>query len=546
MTQQCLQYYYPPPPCNDEEPCPPISQEALDNFIKCNSKIFVDFNNPLIFNNKNFLDFIKKYYASTYAFPNLELSPFEFSENYINKSTDEICNLTSYKLNPQQKFSAQFINPLTNFHSELIFHGLGSGKTCTSIVIGEAFKKDNIPRNQRITIVVPAPLKQQYFDEIVGKIKNGDVSSCPSQCIINKGGIPFRDFYTTVDDEGIIEGMRTDYNRLIEQKKETLKLLETVEGGEKKKILSTYDKIENELSNLKLRLIEFEEKIKGNVAKVFEITTHTKFISSLFKTDKQNKTFIKSDYLKADNALFHENGVLIIDEIQRLISEGGTFYTKLYNMIKYYAHPKLRVILLSATPIYDNPYELALTMNILRPRIPLPTKKEDFYKMFIGEKDEKGKCVISDTAFLKDNSCVINHNYIAFLCSGYVSYFKGGNPNAYPYKRIITMFHDMAPNNQKKAYVSALNSDIKKDSKFKNKDDLLSDPIYGSYQGDGSEDKVSGIYVTTQQISNISLLKSGEFLSTQGKTDSSLASFKNLLFQQKNIGEISRRNNNIY
>ena len=47
-------------------------------------------------------------------------------------------------------------------------------------------------------------------------------------------------------------------------------------------------------------------------------------------------------------------------------------------------NPKARIVLLSATPIYDNPYELALTMNLLRPRMPFPLTREQFYSFFLG------------------------------------------------------------------------------------------------------------------------------------------------------------------
>ena len=69
------------------------------------------------------------------------------------------------------------INPQTNIRGMLIYHGLGSGKTGTSIVVGEAFKKyyANQSNNKdlsktpgsgrssgKIVVVVPAQTKEQY------------------------------------------------------------------------------------------------------------------------------------------------------------------------------------------------------------------------------------------------------------------------------------------------------------------------------------------------------------------------------------------------
>ena len=61
-------------------------------------------------------------------------------------------------LAPQQKFMGQLMGPATNFNNILVFHGLGSGKSCTSIVIGEALKNAT---NQRLLYTVPAPLIEQ-------------------------------------------------------------------------------------------------------------------------------------------------------------------------------------------------------------------------------------------------------------------------------------------------------------------------------------------------------------------------------------------------
>ena len=76
-------------------------------------------------------------------------------------------------------------------------------------------------------------------------------------------------------------------------------------------------------------------------------------------------------------------------------------------------NPKCRIVALSATPIYDNPYELALTMNLLRPRVPFPLSKDEFYSFFLGEyNDDDDDCmrVRKGPNYIKDTSCVINKN----------------------------------------------------------------------------------------------------------------------------------------
>ena len=73
------------------------------------------------------------------------------------------------------------------------------------------------------------------------------------------------------------------------------------------------------------------------------------------------------EYITEDSISFR-NKVLIIDEIQNLISEKGVYYKILHHAIKE-APSSLRIVLLSATPMFDKPIEIALTMNLLNYRL---------------------------------------------------------------------------------------------------------------------------------------------------------------------------------
>ena len=91
------------------------------------------------------------------------------------------------------------------------------------------------------------------------------------------------------------------------------------------------------------------------------------------------------------------NGLLIIDEIQNLISETGSWYKNLIRGIKYYCHPTTKILLLTATPIYDKIFEIGLTLNLLNPRIRFPETRNEFDKLFVAtsanelEDEEKRK-----------------------------------------------------------------------------------------------------------------------------------------------------------
>jgi len=487
MSNTCLQYYYP-------------NEELSTKYnIKCSKKFFNNLDNLDYFNNEDFLKFIKENYSDSKFDGD---SPYSFSNNYIKQSNEEICDPKEFSLKPQQKFMGQIINPDTNIKSSLIFHGLGSGKTCTSLVIGEAFKKTS---PKKLLYVVPAPLVDQYYEEIIGELRNGEIWSCTSQCVINGK----RDFYTNVNDKLILQFLELDYNNkrkeLNKSSDKITKLLLNKEDSSNEHLSNEkklFSKIQNELNIANAKFTQFKVKILSEVSKVFEIIGHDKFINRLFNITKDGK-WTKMEYLTNKNSpLLNNNCLLVIDEIQRLVSEKGVLYKKLFTAVYQYFHPDLRIVLLSATPIYDNPYELALTMNLLKPRIVFPLNKDKFYSFFLGEIDANGKCNrVKGQNWITLNSCLINKELLSYMCSGYVSYFKGGNPNAYPYKRIITLEHIMSKQ-QKEMYINALKSDLLKDTDVYSKV-LSKDEFILSDNTDVKDDKISGIYVTTQQFSNI-------------------------------------------
>lgn len=505
----CLQYYYDNP------------EDAEKYKLSCDYKDFPEFNDPGVYTHSKLLNFIRANYSSE-AFP--EDSPFEFKENYIDLSNDDICKATDMSLGPQQKFMGQLMGPNTDFNNTLIFHGLGSGKSCTSIVIAEALKNAT---NERVIFAVPAPLVDQYYEEISGEIRNGKFFSCPSFCLVKNGGKTERDFYISQQNNAMLlakmRSLRREEDKLME-------IEETEEIYNEKKFREQQNKVNIE----RRKYNDYQKKLRDTIRRTFDIVSHQTFVQSVYRTDKKTGNMSRGERLKEESALFKKNGLLIIDEIQRLVSADGTFYKKLYNCVKYYFHPKLKLAIMSATPVYDNPYELALTINLLRPRIPFPLNATDFYRNFIGFRYENGCAQSKDPGFLSENSCIINKDLMSYICSGYVSYFKGGNPNAYPYKRIITMEHAFSQRH-KQEYIEALKSDVSKDKNFENGQDQTNayeNLLLGNMASD-LEEIVSGMYVTTQQYCNIALPKHGtEINKTSEDKKKSLSLFKDIIKSQ--------------
>ena len=382
-------------------------------------------------NDYNINDYFNYKNVEYYEQINREFTRYSFPEDYDKLTYSEICEQTKYSLKPQQKFAGKIFNTHVPNNGILIYHGLGSGKTQTSIVIGEAFKFRNVKEqpipgraDAHVLIVVPASLTEQYYLEIIGNIDNDEIKSASGQIVINGD----RQYYL---NRKIRKSLNTLYNN-VERLEKNLSNLSNESPD--------YYKIESDIVNLKKQIFNLKEEENRVVSRVYEIISHEKFLNRLY--NNTTSLFEQGEYL---NKLKVSNGLLIIDEAHRLVSATGTSYRKLLFGLKYHAHPNFRTVLLTGSPIYDKPYEIGLLLNLLRPRIPFPDGEDRFNEVFLTENME-----------------MKNDKLFRQMCSGYVSYFKGGNPEAYPYKKTIIMNHSMNPY-QYSAYKKMLLLEIEKE-----------------------------------------------------------------------------------
>jgi superfamily II DNA or RNA helicase len=260
-------------------------------------------------------------------------------KNESNKTIEDICKPKQYKLQLPQKFLAEFMSPKTPYNGILIYHRIGSGKTCTAIRIAEKWKTI-----KKILVVLPASLKGNFRTEL------------RSMC---------------ADDNYLKENERHLLNKL------------------------------NPTSNEYKNIIE---KSDARIDQYYKIYSYNKFIEL-----SKNKT------------INLKNSLLIIDEVQNMVSEDGSFYETLYDMIKKSPND-LRIVLLSATPMFDKPSEIALTLNLLKLKEDIPVGKE-FDKTFLSIKQmEDGNFKLRPK----------NMDLFKKLVRGKISYFRGAPKIAFP------------------------------------------------------------------------------------------------------------------
>lgn len=447
-----------------------ITTKCFDGKIYSNK---FDINNYKKYNNVGYYSWINENFKQ-FAFPDEDYNSEEYSPELAFAKN---CENVVYSLKQQQKFAGRVFNTHVDNRGMLVYHGLGSGKTQTSIVIGEAFKFRKTDKSiiegrseSRVFIVVPAALQEQYYAEIIGKYESGKIDGTMSSASGEIWISGDRQYYTS---KTVRLGIYTRYINIIKLKEE---ISTETDSGKK---IDLQKKLDNLIVEIKLR----EDKEKVEIRNVYEIISHETFLNRLFKIE--DGKYIPQDYLQTTDingdptphGIFKKNSLLIIDEIQNLISATGTNYRRLIYALNYYAHPKFRTVLLTGTPIYDKPYEFGLLMNLLRPRVVFPDGRDAF-----------------NAVFLQDNKFT-NQESFKRMCSGYISYFKGGNPIAYPYKKTIIMYHSMEEY-QYSQYKEALIKEVNKDKQIILKDE--------EFFINKKEDRVSsGIFNNSNQICNI-------------------------------------------
>lgn len=162
------------------------------------------------------------------------------------------------------------------------------------------------------------------------------------------------------------------------------------------------------LQTLDIKSQEYNDIIESSnnkIDKVYNIYSYNKFIK-----------------LISQNRLNLNNSLVVIDEVHNLISNTGSSYDILYE--KIHNSNNLKLVIMTATPIFDKPNEIALTMNLLLKDKQLPIGK-DFNKMFLErEIDNNGDIIYSA------KNLDIFRQYV----KGYISYYKGAPSYVYPSK----------------------------------------------------------------------------------------------------------------
>lgn len=293
----------------------------------------------------------------------------KYISNEINTSDGEKVDMGNhFNLSFSQKFLRNFMSPHTPYRGLFVIHGTGVGKTCTGLTIAEALKDFVHDNHAKITIIRADEFKREVFEMNTLKTEKYQ-----DQCT--------GDVY--LKDESI----------------------QSMLDGCNSKNTENCDRI--------------KKKIEKNVKHYYNFTTPMTWANNLSKTINSRVKNLsgkeREEKIKAIIQKKYNNNVLIIDEAHNL-RDGDTHIKILPPMLNtVLKHSQnLRLILLSATPMFDKPNNIISLLNYLLINDNRPTL-------------DKNK-IFNPDGTLKRNG----ESLLAEGCKGYISYMRGNNPSDFP------------------------------------------------------------------------------------------------------------------
>ena len=336
--------------------------------------------------------------TSTYLYPNLNDTNFnikiaekkEFNDTKydgivykdIKEQADIIAN-AEFELQPHQAFVKNFLSSQTPYSSLLLYHGLGSGKTCSAIGVCEEMR-DYMRQTgvtKRIMIVasenVQDNFKLQLFDE--RKLKQVDGLWTIKGCIGNK-----------LINEINPTGMR---------------------GISRDKIISQI----SALINTYYLFLGYGQFANYIIKKMDGDAEEVEKSGSKMKLNKRIIRLLRAEF---------NDRLIVIDEVHNIRIADDKENKKVAVNLEYLvkAAQNMRFLFLSATPMYNSYKEIIWLLNLMNTN------------------DRRGRVEVSNIFEANGNFKEGGKELLIQKATGYVSFVRGENPYTFPYRIYPDLF----------------------------------------------------------------------------------------------------------
>jgi hypothetical protein len=330
-------------------------------------------------------------------------------KEFEDKTTEEYADILAkadFELQPHQAFVKNFLSFQTPYNSLLLYHGLGSGKTCSAIGVCEEMRDylKQMGLSRRTLIVasenVQDNFKLQLFDERKLEEVEGlwTIRGCVGNKLLkeinpmNMKGIP---------REKIISQIKSLINS---------NYLFLGYGQFANYILKTIDYDEEIQKEKKKQIIEEGKSFKGDKREKSKI----QLIKDNMKDSpiQINKSIIRKLKNEFDNRL------IVIDEVHNIRktedNENKKVAINLEILVK--AAENMRLLLLSATPMYNSYKEIIWLLNLMNTN------------------DRRARIEVKDVFDKDGNFKEYGKELLTRKATGYVSFVRGENPYTFPYR----------------------------------------------------------------------------------------------------------------
>ena len=129
----------------------------------------------------------------------------------------ERCDPNFFKLQNYQIFVRNYLSPATPYNGLLLFHGVGTGKTCAAIQIAEGFKDDVNKQGKKITVVASKVLQDNFKDNLYSfqkELESGIITG-QNQCTGNTYYLPKQANQTPESRTAQIRALQEKYYQYI-------------------------------------------------------------------------------------------------------------------------------------------------------------------------------------------------------------------------------------------------------------------------------------------------------------------------------------------
>jgi hypothetical protein len=299
----------------------------------------------------------------------------------VKEHSKKMCNSKEFTLLPHQTFIGNFLSFQTPYNNLLLYHGLGTGKTCSAITVCEEMRDylKQVGIGKRIIIVaspnVQENFKLQLFDPRNLKKINGlwSIKSCSGNKFIDE-----------------VNPMK-------------------MKGFTREKIIRQIRKIIN-LSYLFLGYEQFSNYISRKLNKYPD-------------NKRRRNREIKREF---------SDRLIVIDEVHNIRSTEDSPHKQVAkNLLKMVVNTtNLKLLLLSATPMYNSYKEIIWLINLMN-------LNDGRFSIKVGDVfDREGNFIIGD------DGSEVGKDLLIQKATGYISFIRGGNPYSFPYRIWPSLFNE--------------------------------------------------------------------------------------------------------